>query len=105
MWLVPAILLIVLFALCFFEWFRVHIIADPRDLAQYPFGSTEGPIEGDTKYQSVETYTQAMLHTWVTSIALALVFVVGGWRKSSRLIVGAYLALAIVVGMGFPNAL
>ena len=104
-WVVPVVLLLFWFVIHFFEWYRVQVIADPHDLAQYPFGSSEGPIDGDPKYQSVETYARAMLRAWIPCIPLVAMFIAGGRKKSSGTIFAAYLALAIIILAGVGNVL
>jgi len=71
----PGLVLTLFFACTFlYEWFTIGVIANPSDIAQYPFGSEEAMSGGGWYYLNASLYARAMLTSSIIFLIPLLAF-------------------------------
>ena len=78
-----------------YEWLTVGIVADPKVIETYHFGSAAMVGNGGWHYRSAELYARAALCEGLTAMVGAALFVVGGMRRSPRLVASGYGVLVV----------
>lgn len=93
----PGIILCLLGASVFFgEWYRIGVVADPREIAGYFFGSESMAAHGGWKYRTASIYAWSSLAAGVLGL-LPIILFVGVVRSGERKkLVRAYVAMAVV---------
>jgi hypothetical protein len=71
------------------EWCRVGVVANPNDIAHYPF-SSEGPVAGVWYYQKPELYASHSLVTALLMVPALVGLVIAVRRRTTASIVVAY---------------
>ncbi|WP_310391049.1 hypothetical protein [Hymenobacter sp.] len=98
--ILPGLLIILLLALInVHEWYVVGIVANPKDITQYPFGS-EGPVAGVAHYQSAELYARYCLISSLFTIPALIGFAFAVYRRTATATVAAYGILVLTI-VGF----
>ena len=93
-WVLPLIVLVSLVVFQFSEWWTIGIVADPVEIAKYPFGA-EGPVAGHPAYKSAEAYADRSLRGWVSCSLIAGLFVAARLRRSKPLLWIGYVSTAM----------
>ncbi len=94
LWVVPLVVLLAVAVIQFSEWWKIGVVADPREIARYPFGA-EGPVAGNPAYESPDAYARHALWGWVSCVVLAGIFAFAGLRHSIPLLCFGYISLVI----------
>lgn len=78
------------------EWWLVGVVADPREIARYHFGSEAMMTHGGPEYRSAHAYASSSLITGMGFVLASLGFV---WAAKSRSTSALSLAAACAIGV------
>ncbi|WP_460612771.1 hypothetical protein [Hymenobacter seoulensis] len=91
-----------IWAMSFSEWFTIAVIADPKTIASYSFGSEAMVGEGGNHYRSAQSYTASALLGWLLLMAPCIAFILAIIKRTAVRATIAYGLLLFLVCVVLP---